>query len=489
MRLLYIDIDTLRADHLGCYGYPRATSPNIDALAREGIRFERCYASDTPCLPSRTALFSGRFGIRNGVVSHGGSAADPFPVGPERGFFTRLVTTSWPGRMRRAGLKTVSISSFGERHAAWHWHAGFREVHNVGLFGMEQAHDVEPLVLDWLSRNGSDDDWFLHLHLWDPHTPYRVPEEFGEPFAETPLPEWLSDEIRARHWEGVGPHSAREVIGFGVPAELRERFPRQPLEIDSMGAVRGMFDGYDTGILYADALVGRVVNRLADLGVLDETAILVSSDHGETLGEFNIYGDHHLADEFTIRVPFLMRWPSLGSDKVDRALHYQVDVAATVLELLEQKVPDDWNGLSFAPALRSGREVGRDALVLSHGAWTCQRSVRFDDWIFIRTYHDGYHELPERMLFDLASDPHEQENLAEKRPEITSLALDRLDRWHAEMMHDHPTGTDPLWTVLREGGPWHVRGRLEAYLERLRETGRSAAADRLDARPAPFRQD
>ncbi|MGC8890948.1 MAG: sulfatase-like hydrolase/transferase, partial [bacterium] len=68
MRILYLDIDTLRADHLSCYGYHRETSPNIDAVAREGIRFNRFYASDTPCMPSRAALFTGRFGIHNGIV-------------------------------------------------------------------------------------------------------------------------------------------------------------------------------------------------------------------------------------------------------------------------------------------------------------------------------------------------------------------------------------------------------------------------------------
>ena len=68
MRILYIDIDSLRPDHLGCYGYHRSTSPNIDAIAAEGVRFTNCYATDVPCLPSRTALFSSQFGIHNGVV-------------------------------------------------------------------------------------------------------------------------------------------------------------------------------------------------------------------------------------------------------------------------------------------------------------------------------------------------------------------------------------------------------------------------------------
>ncbi|MDE0237152.1 MAG: sulfatase-like hydrolase/transferase, partial [bacterium] len=90
MRILYIDIDTLRADHLGCAGYHRNTTPNIDALAAEGVRFSNVYASDVPCLPSRTALITGMFGIRNGVANHGGMAADLRPQGAERSFFSSI---------------------------------------------------------------------------------------------------------------------------------------------------------------------------------------------------------------------------------------------------------------------------------------------------------------------------------------------------------------------------------------------------------------
>ena len=482
MRILYVDIDTLRADHLGCHGYLRDTSPNIDRIAAEGLRCERCYVSDSPCLPSRTALFSGRFGIHNGVVSHGGTAADFFIEGRDRGFVSRLFGSSWPGRMRRAGLRTVSVSSFAERHSAYHWYAGFNEVYNCGMFGMEQAHDVAPLALDWLERNGRSDDWFLHFHMWDPHTPYRAPAAYGEPFAGQDHPDWITEEVRQKHWQGVGPHSAREVIGFDIQEPWRTRYPRQPLEIDSIDAVRRMFDGYDTGIRYADDHVGRLLNKLADLGVLDETVILVSSDHGETLGELNIYCDHHLADEHTNHVPCILRWPGLdgaSGGRVDGALHYQVDVAATVLELLDLKVPDNWDGRSFAQALREGREEGRESVIVSHGAWTCQRSVRFDRYLCSRSYHDGYHGLPEVMLFDLEDDPHEQNDLAPERPDLVGRGMAELETWHGRMMSDHPNGTDPMWTVLREGGPWHARGHLTQYAERLAATGRGEWAERL----------
>ncbi len=101
MRLVYIDIDTLRPDHLGCYGYHRATSPNVDRLAQGALRFEKLHGSDTPCLPSRTALLTGRFGIHNGVVNHGGTDADPAIEGPARQFWSRLQIDSFPTRLKR----------------------------------------------------------------------------------------------------------------------------------------------------------------------------------------------------------------------------------------------------------------------------------------------------------------------------------------------------------------------------------------------------
>ena len=86
MNVLFIDIDTLRPDHMGCYGYPRNTTPCLDRVAREGLRFDRCYCSDAPCLPSRAALTTGRFGIHTGAVGHSGTNADRRLTGKTRGF-------------------------------------------------------------------------------------------------------------------------------------------------------------------------------------------------------------------------------------------------------------------------------------------------------------------------------------------------------------------------------------------------------------------
>lgn len=486
MRILYIDIDTLRPDHLGCYGYHRNTSPNIDALARDAWLFENVHASDVPCLPSRTALLTGRFGIHNGVVNHGGSDADPTLEGAGRGFWSRLQIDSFPSRLKRAGLTTVSISSFAQRHSAFHWYAGFDEAYNVGQYGMEIADDVYAIAADWLARRGRRDDWFLHVHFWDPHTPYRAPARYGEPFADTPLPEWLTESVRRAHWLGCGPHSAREANGYAPKPDTAKRYPRQPQEIPDMAGVRRMFDGYDTGVQVADDFTGRLLNLLTQLGIDSETAVMVSSDHGETLGELNVYGDHQTADQITTRVPLILHWPGVASGRRLQALHYQIDVSATILELLGQKVPASWDGASFADTLRAGRDTGRAELVLSQAAWACQRSVRFAQYLYLTTRHDAYHLYPAELLFDVAADPHEQHDLGATRPQVLDTARGLLAQWlRDQLVQDHGTARDPHDNVMREGGPFHVRGQLPAYAERLRATQRGALAQILERRRRP----
>ncbi len=147
--------------------------------------------------------------------------------------------------------------------------------------------------------------------------------------------------------------------------------------------------------------------------------------------------------------------PNIDALAADGALHYHLDVAATLVEHagIQLPAPGMWDGESFADALGAGRSEGRDHLVVSQGAWSCQRGVRFGDHLYLRTWHAGFHDWPVRMLFDVAADPHEQHDL--------------MDR-------------DPL--VAAEGGPYHVRGHLPAYLERLRATGRGRWADHLAAR-------
>lgn len=485
MRILFLDLDTLRPDHLGCYGYHRNTSPNIDRIAAQGTVFTRYYCSDAPCLPSRAALVTGRFGIHTGVVGHGGTAADMRLEGASRGFRDRMARENLPAFLRFVGFRTVTISPFAERHGAWWFYAGFNEMYNTGKGGMESAEDITPTVLKWIENNAREDNWFLHVNYWDAHTPYRAPAEFGNPFEREPLPEWLNEEVLARHRSMVGPHKPREISMY----DNRESplYPRHPGELKDMHDVRRMIDGYDCGIRYMDTHIGQILEALERQGVLDDLAIIISADHGENMGELGIYGEHATADHGTCRIPMIIKWPGGKAGHIDNGLHYNLDLAPTLSELFGREPLSRWDGQSYASAILRGEDCGRDHLIISQCAHVCQRSVLFGPWLYMRTYHDGYHLFPDEMLYNLDNDPHEQDNVAEANPGICAQAAHLLQQWHADMMRSSSYSEDPLWTVMREGGPFHARGHLAAYCNYLEKTDRAWAIPELKRRhPGEF---
>lgn len=477
MRILMVDIDTLRPDHMGCYGYFRDTTPNIDSVAAEGVRFDQYYCPDAPCLPSRSALLSGRFGIKTGVVGHGGTTADKRIIGRDREFCSQDDENNLFNIFRKKGLYTASISTFAERHSAWWFNAGFHEMHNVGGGGMESGETVLPVALDWLDRKGADDNWFLHLHLWDPHTPYRAPADFGNPFEDKPFTDWVDEIVFKQHLKKTGPHGLWELRMFDDAENAA--YPRMPGKVTEYAGLRRVFDGYDTGIRYADSLVGRVFDRMRQLGIFDDCAIIITSDHGETMGEFGIYCEHGVADEATCHIPMIIKWPGAGAGQTDAQFHYNLDLAPTMADLLDIRAYEKWDGKSYAQTLRGGKGGGWDSLVLSQMAHVCQRSARFENWLYIRTYHDGFHLFDKEMLFNIAEDPHEQHDVKERYPEVCARGAKIILDWHDEQMLGSESQVDPLWTVVHENGPYHTWGMLDAYLERLEATGRHDGAQSL----------
>jgi len=487
MRILYIDIDCQRPDHLGCHGYHRNTSPAIDQVAAEGVRFNQCHTPDAPCLPSRTAFYSGRFGIHTGVVGHGGSAAQPKIEGKYRGFRDVFDEQGLARQLQRLGFYTAMVSPFGQRHGAHWFYAGFNEMHNTGKGGMESGEEVWPVVQKWLTDNAARDKWYLHVNFWDPHTPYRVPASFGEPFAKDPLPKWLDDDkVIQRHVKMPGPHTALDIGMYDDKEDSRH--PRAPGKVTDRASMRRLIDGYDTAVRFVDDYIAQIVKMLKAAGVYEDTAIIISGDHGENFGELGIYAEHATADKATCNVPMIVRWPGGQRGIVDDGLHYTVDFAPTLMELLGGTPQPLWDGASYAATILKGMPAGREDIVISQCAHVCQRSVRWDKWLYMRTYHCGFHLFPQEMLYDLQADPHEQNDLAERLPQVCREGAWRLARWHDAQMQkmavNSSDSTDPLWTVIREGGPMHARhekGRspLPEYLKRLEATGRAEAAEAL----------
>ena len=522
VHLIYFDIDTLRPDHLGCYGYGRGTPartstpwpPAASASTTSTHRTPRACRPAPPCRPASS-------GSATGPSTTAGSAPTRSPRDGAGGFQHRGGHRQLDERRcATSGSWTASISTFAERHSAYHFDAGFNECVNLGTRGMETADQVAAVARAWLARNARRADWFLHVHLWDPHTPYRTPASFGDPFAGD-AGAGLADRggAPAAHWELPGPHSAQEIAGFG-PRDGVGPWPRQPQSRRrTMDDVRRVFDGYDTGVRFADHHVGRVArDGRRDWAWRTGPACMVSADHGENLGELGIYCDHQTADQCTTRLPAVLhRGPASDAaagpgrhriplpDRRDghRARAGRRRGAGTV----------GWRVRS-PPTSPPGRPTGRDHLVLSHAAWTAQRSVRFDRWICIRTYHDAFHGFPEvHAVRPGGRSATSSTTWPPDHPDLVAPGMDRLAEWGSDALSrsddgDRPAvdGADGRGSVALAGGrglvPRPAAGHRPGRLGRaLRRPGLAAARGRpprlprpvsrrgrIGVRPVPFRR-
>lgn len=449
MRIIYFDIDCLRPDHLGCYGYDRPTSPNIDRIASRGMRLDNYFCASAPCLPSRAAWISGRFGIRNGVISNHGAGArfnlrTRHYVGPEPDNepFTR--------RLRASGYDTISFSNFADRHNAFWFMCGWSEFHTPNLKGgFETAEEVNDCVLPWLRQNAAREDYFLHINYWDAHRPYRMDASWADRFADTQVTQaWPDEEAIQAHQRIRGPFTAQGQWHDGVSP-----CPLMPGSVSSRKDFEHMVTGYDASIAYVDHHLGIVLDELDRQDVLDDTAVIISADHGDAFGEHGIYSDHVCSDECIHHIPFIVRWP--GASKAGHssdALLYNVDFAPTLCDLLGIEAPSDWDGSSFRDLIQGNAMDGREYLVLDQGLYTVQRTVRTRDHLMIRTYDDFGYEFEPVELYDIASDPYQTRDLASERPDIVRQCDHHMTEWLHEQRSKGHSIPDPLGEILRERG-------------------------------------
>ena len=234
--------------------------------------------------------------------------------------------------------------------------------------------------MGWSKGHADKESWFLHVNYWDPHNDYFEPREWvGRAGRAGPPPEWPDEDAIATHTEIYGPRGALDL--HGVKGEGSPTPDTMPDAIEGRADFEKLVNGYDGEIFYWDHHFGRLLDALSDLGILEETAVIVSADHGESMGENGSYAEHALANEPTHRVPLIVRWPGLTERlEPDRrrcdALLYNLDLACTLCELLDVPVPEGWHGRSFAAAVKGEAVEGRSHLILSHGLHTYQRAVQ-----------------------------------------------------------------------------------------------------------------
>ncbi len=384
MRIVYFDIDSLRPDRLGCYGYHRPVSPHIDAIAAEGARWNNCYATDVPCLPSRTALFSGRPGIQTGAVNHGGPHAAPYPE-PDRGFRAAWDDDSWMMSLRNAGYRCATVSSFAERHSAWYWTAGFNDILNSGKRGHETVQEVVPLATQWLDQHGREENWFLHINLWDVHVPYRSPQV---DIAGEALPQWAAD-MFPEHANNPGLRAPKTT--------LSSRNMQGTLE--SVDDFKDLMHACDEAIVSVDQAVGILHRHLETLGNTDDVVVIISADHGENFGEWSSYAAHCTADSATAHIPLIIKGGGFTGNQAINGLCQHIDLAATVCAITGATKPDCWE----ARPLPQEHDSGRDYVVTSQLAQCAQRSVHWQHngelWGYLTTALDLNHGIPEECVY------------------------------------------------------------------------------------------
>ena len=402
MNVLLLTLDTTRADFLSCYSTERVgeLTPNLDALAADGALFENAYSQTNVTNPSHAAILTGLYGIDSRILNN----RTTFPeVSPQ----TATLATAF----REAGYSTANFLAAPQLTSDILDMPGFDDEH------AGRKHPVAGQVVDdllgWVDREGSDGPFFAWAHFYDPHTPYSAPEPY-----------------QRRFYEG-DPES-----GTVPPLSKNPHLRRFPVGAQQFGAVRDADypeQMYKAEIAYVDDQIGRVVDGLRERGLLERTAVVVVADHGESLGEHQVWFDHFGLHEENLRIPFLVRLPGFpGGVRIDDVVTH-VDIAPTFETLFGVTLADGQQrfGLDLSRRLagQAERLEQRPFLVHedAHNRFVALRSGR---WKYIRTIHlSPPFQADEHQLYDLARDPRERMNLAGRQPELVDKFARAVQRW------------------------------------------------------------
>ncbi|GCE08367.1 sulfatase family protein [Dictyobacter aurantiacus] len=415
MNIVLIALDTQRADHLGCYGYPKPTSPFLDGIAERGVLFERCYAPNIPTHPSFTTMLTGKEAITHDIVNIGGGV--PIADG------VRLL----PEILKEHGYVTAAVDSMGrhfprgfDEYVTYAWD---RSVPTV----LRKAETVTEKALPVIERLcGQEQPFFLFVHYWDPHTPYLPPPEYTHKF----YPE-------GRDPYALDNHSMDEAWSW---EPFRWYFHEWMPGVTDSEYVINLYDGETA---YMDEHLRRIFAALEP--VQEDTLVIVTADHGEILDEQQGYFDHHGLYEGNVHVPLIFYWPGkLPAGQRVSGFVQNVDLAPTLLDLVGLPDRDAMEGVSLLPPIFGLRDGNYDELYLSEATWEVKRAIRNTRWKLIDSIEQDPHGRPMQELFDLQSDPQEQHNLIDEQPEIARELKRRLDAWVARRLQETGRSVDPL---------------------------------------------
>jgi len=453
VNVLFIAIDTLRADRLSCYGHFNHTSPHLDRLAESGVVFDNFFAPHIPTHPGYTTIFTGRDVWAHQIVSQGAARElDPaIPTLPEllkgRGYFTAAADNL--GRWFRRGFDLYE-GYMWRRDPAGGWNKA--EAVNQTAFRILEACAAQPKP------------WLAYIHYWDPHTPYLPPSPFDRMFyygnekdpANTSMdPVWQLEAFKYYFMEWM-------------PGVTDIKFPCMQ---------------YDAEIAYCDTCLEALFTCVRALGLDRDTLIVVTSDHGEELDEHGLWFDHHGLYDTNLHVPLILAHPDLPKGKRVAAWARHQDLAPTILELLgfaSDAGNANMDGLSLVPWIFGARsEDVADALFCTECTWTRRWCVKTRQWHYIESAEPDPFGKPDRELYDLATDAGQLHNLAPERPDIVR-AMHQMLRDHIEARVAATGNPDPVEAgqiTLRRVGNVNVAIPQDQVLERQQTNNPGQSGD------------
>ncbi|MBI2940517.1 MAG: sulfatase [Chloroflexi bacterium] len=430
--ILHLGIDSLRADHMSCYGYPRLTTPHMDRFARGGTLFERTYSPHVPTTSGYGSMFTGRdaFGTQVVALRHKG------PMRPEAPTLAEI--------LRNAGYTTTSVGFHGNPASR-----GFDNYLSFPGWGSwnegrsPKAENLNKVAIPELERLAKQDQpFYLFLRHMDPHAPYLPPEPY---------------ERIHYHGNECDPanRSMEPVMAF---KPFRDFFASwMPPGIADKDYVIAQYDG---AVAYMDAAIQTVFTAVASLGILDDTIVVINSDHGETLYDHDCYFDHHGIYDVTLHVPLIIRYPEkVPAGRRVAGYNQHKDLAPTLLELAEIAPQGlTFEGRSLMPMVRGEVASYESEFYITECTWMRKHGWRTPEWKLIVALEPDFHFKPPVELYNLVEDPGEAVNLVEREPEVVALLRGRMEAWIAR--REQETGLpNPMLTQ----GDWHGKAGVGAF--------------------------
>ena len=408
--VIFISLDTLRSDRLSAYGHHRPTSPNLERwAARSAVLFEHAVAQAPWTLPSHASMFTGLDALRHDVNHY--RAAPPS--------LEMLAET-----LRRAGYATAAITGGGYLRPQFGFAQGFDSFRYwPQILGEPELADGMERLLAWLDDHHAR-RFFLFFHTYEIHFPHRRRQPFFDRFKDGDQARAITGEAGVR---GEITMRARPLVP-GNPLWQHDVFK---VKLESGDEVEHLNEAekallrvmYDSSIAYADAQLGRLFQRLEALDLTRRTLIVVTSDHGEALGESDRAGHNYLED-YNAMVPLVISFPDgLGAGRrIDRQVR-SIDVVPTLLEALGLPPAQPLDGVSLLPLIAGepGETVPEEAWIYASSA-SYGLGLRYGGrlkYLFNNTAWSPY--LGDERLYDLRRDPAETEDLAASHPSTEEL--------------------------------------------------------------------